>query len=157
MTKVNNRFVMPIPAGRGAQGNLHQHHRQNLPPENNQETSGNGGSLFEPSTFKPASPIGKNLYLDARWGVEKAKINTPVKIIAQLNSPLTETVTINIFQKVSGQLLPITTFKADMNYGRVETIWQAQNPNNNYNEGYYFFMIFGGRANYESMNHLVLS
>src|SRR5947209_6169029 len=109
MTKVNNRFIMPVPASRGTQGDLHQHNPQN-PSGNGEKKEQNGGRLIEPDTFQPAAPIGINLYTEAHWGAEKikpgspvqikVKPNSPVQIVAQLNSALTATVTINIIHKI---------------------------------------------------------
>ena len=157
MIKINNNRVMPIPEARKNQGEQHQPHQPQNQSENNNSQGQNGGSLFEPSTFQQTSPIGKNLYIEARWGTEKVKANSPVQIFAQLNTALNETVTINIFHKFNGQDVQVASLKADMKNGYVETIWQAQNPDKNRNQGYYFFMIFGGKANSISKNQLVLS
>jgi hypothetical protein len=150
---VNSRIaVMPPPEVRKNQGELYQTPEQkSAEPEKTKEKDENGGRILNHSTFEAATPIGKNLYIKAIWGVKQAKHNDPVRIIAQLNAPLTEQVTVNIIHKINERNEKVVvSMKVDMKNGHVDTTWQARNPADNRSEGHYYFIIFGGKANAQS-------
>lgn len=159
----NTNVVMKVTEPNKNQNQLHGQPQQPTPGQNQGGgNQGNGGApkaagYSSVSTYQ-AGPIGKNTYIDACWKPNQATRNSPVTIYALLsNSAINTEVKVFIYQKINNQDIKIDELTGKMINGQVTIDWKAQNPNNDdWNKGYYFFMILGGNASKESTNKLTL-
>jgi hypothetical protein len=169
----NNRRVMPVPQGRGAQGQMHQHRQQQqqrVPANSGGDGFGTGNfdrSSFEaPQTSVPVRgigvdvvggvPVDANSYLIAEWETTSARVGENVRIRAKLNRGIDGVARVQVFHEHRGQQVWVESINGFINKGVVTANWIAKDNITDYDKGFYFFTIIGGRANAQSTNQLKL-